>query len=68
MDNVIYRVYDKKDRYHQSYSPKLNDARNWAIDCATSIKGYVKEDSLDDNGGTTNSKVIFSMKVSEEKT
>ena len=68
MENVIYRVYDKKDRYHQSYSPKLNDAKNWAIDCASSIKGYVKEDSIDDNGNMTNSKVIFSTKTPEKKT
>lgn len=61
MENVIYRVFDKKNRYHQSYSPKLANARSWAIDCAISAKGVVKEDVLDDSGVTQSSKVIFSF-------
>jgi len=60
MENIIYRVYDKKGRYHQSYSPKLQEARAWATDCAASVRGCVKEDCLDELGCTKSSKVIFS--------
>jgi hypothetical protein len=60
MENVIYRVFDKKSRYHQSYSSKLKDSRCWAIDCAVLLKGLVKEDTIDSLGCTTNSKVIYS--------
>ncbi len=61
MENVIYRVYDKKERYHQSYSSKLKDSRCWAIDCAIIAKGSVKEDVLDEFGCTKSSKTIFSV-------
>lgn len=59
MENIIYRVYDKKGRYHQSYSSKLNESRCWAIDCAISVKGLVQEDSINEKGLTESSKVIF---------
>jgi hypothetical protein len=59
MENIIYRVYDKKNRFHQSYSPKLQDGKSWAIDCASLIKGSVKEDCLDELGIVKSSKVIF---------
>lgn len=58
-ENIIYRVYDKKGRYQQSYSCKLKDSRSWAIDCATLLKGVVKEDFLDDKGLTEKSQNIF---------
>ena len=61
MENVIYRVFDKKDRYHQSYSTKLENGRSWAIDCAIITKGYVKEDVIDNLGATKSSKIIFSF-------
>jgi len=56
---TIYRVFDKKDKYQQSYSPKLKGGKDWAVDCATILKGYVKEDILDENGVTQKSEVIF---------
>lgn len=58
-ENILYRVYDKKGRYQQTYSPKLNGARSWAVDCATLLKGCVKEDLINDKGFTEESKKIF---------
>jgi len=57
--NIIYRVYDKKGRYQQSYSAKLAGSRSWAVDCATLLKGCVKEDSLDEKGAVEKSQNIF---------
>lgn len=58
-NNTLYRVYDKKGRYQQSYSSKLQGARSWAIDCATLLKGVVKEDCLNEKGLTEKSQNIF---------
>ena len=65
-DNIIYRVYDKKGRYQQSYSPKLKDSRSWAIDCASILKGCVKEDTIDEKGFTEKSKKIFETENQSE--
>lgn len=59
--NKIYRVFDKKDKYQQSYSAKLKNCKEWAIDCATLVKGYVREDLLDSNGETKESKLLFKV-------
>ena len=40
-------------------SPKLQDGKSWAVDCAALIKGSVKEDCLDELGAVKSSKVIF---------
>lgn len=58
-ENTIYRVYDKKGRYQQSYSAKMEGARSWAVDCATLLKGSVKEDVLNEKGLTEKSQNIF---------
>lgn len=60
--NTIYRVFDKKDRYHQSYSPKLKGSRRWAVDCASSVQGRVEECVLDESNLTESVKVIFQFK------
>jgi len=57
--NILYRVYDKKGRYQQSYSSKLQGARSWAVDCATLLKGCVKEDVIVEKGATEKSEKIF---------
>ena len=58
-ENTIYRVYDKKGRYQQSYSAKLEGSRSWAVDCAALLKGCVKEDLLNESGLTEKSQNIF---------
>lgn len=63
--NILYRVYDKKGRYQQSYSSKLNGSRSWAVDCAILLKGCVKEDLINDKGLTEESKKIFDFQQSE---
>ena len=40
---ILYRVYTKKGEYHHGYSAKLAGSRNWAIDCAKTIRGRVTE-------------------------
>ena len=40
---IHYRVYTKKGEYHHGYSAKLEGSRNWAIDCAKTIRGRVTE-------------------------
>jgi len=66
-ENIIYRVFNKKGRYHQSYSPKLKDAKIWAIDCAAMVKGFLKEDVLNDKGDTISSEIIFSSKKNTDE-
>ena len=43
MNCVSYRVYNQKGQYHHCYSNQLDGARDWAIDCAKSVHGSVKE-------------------------
>ena len=59
MKNSIYRVYDNKGRYHQSYSCKLNDSYNWAACCADQIKGKIYLDDINETGETISSVLIF---------
>jgi len=40
---ILYRVYTNKGEYHHGYSAELKNSRDWAIDCAKSIRGVVKE-------------------------
>tara|TARA_R110000803_G_scaffold177610_1_gene239952 strand:- start:155 stop:355 length:201 start_codon:yes stop_codon:yes gene_type:complete len=58
-ENILYRVYDKKGRYQQSYSAKLQDARSWAVDCAILLNGSVKEDLLNESGAVEKTQNIF---------
>lgn len=59
MSNVIYRVFDRKDKYQQSYSPKLQDSYSWAVSCADLVKGFVRKDVLNDKGLTESSAVVY---------
>jgi len=63
MSDTIYRVFDKKNKYQQSYSPKLKDAYSLAVSCADSAKGIVREDVLGKAGLTESSKVVYTAKV-----
>tara|TARA_Y100000004_G_C8904522_1_gene408052 strand:- start:94 stop:291 length:198 start_codon:yes stop_codon:yes gene_type:complete len=40
---ILYRVYTKKGEYHHGYSAELKGSRDWAIDCAKTVRGFVKE-------------------------
>lgn len=59
MTNVIYRVFDKKNKYQQSYCPKLEDAYSWAVSCADITKGFVRKDILSEKGLTESSTVVY---------
>ncbi len=59
MSNTIYRVFDKKGKYQQSYSSKLKDSYVWAIDCAEATKGSVHQALINDKGFTESSSVVY---------
>lgn len=59
MNNIIYRVYDQKERYHQSYSGKLKESYEWAVYCANSINGKIYEAKINEKGETLSSALIF---------
>jgi|TARA_R100000664_G_C2745023_1_gene132908 hypothetical protein len=57
MNCVNYRVYNRKGQYHHCYSPSLEGALDWAIDCAKVVHGSVREVYPDGE-----EKEIFSVK------
>lgn len=61
----IYRVFDRKKRYRQSYSAKLKDSYLWALDCAKIEKGFVYEDTINESGDTIASNLIYPDKKNE---
>jgi hypothetical protein len=61
-ENKIYRVFDSKKRYKQSYSAKLRESYSWAIDCAKSEKGFNYEDVVDEKGEKISSKIVYPKK------
>tara|TARA_B100000519_G_scaffold52091_1_gene42681 strand:+ start:8574 stop:8774 length:201 start_codon:yes stop_codon:yes gene_type:complete len=40
---VLYRVYTRKGEYHHAYNASLEGSLLWAIDCAKTVSGSVKE-------------------------
>tara|TARA_R100001377_G_C3174843_1_gene104422 strand:+ start:302 stop:496 length:195 start_codon:yes stop_codon:yes gene_type:complete len=44
---IFYKVYTRKGEYHHAYSAKLQGSREWAIDCARVVDGYVTQVSDD---------------------
>ena len=44
---TLYRVYNRKGEYHHAYSAILEGSLAWAIDCAKTVHGSVKEISED---------------------
>ena len=38
-----YKVYNKRGEYHHAYNASLQGSLSWAIDCAKSVGGSVKE-------------------------
>lgn len=60
MENIIYRVKNKKGKYQQSYSGALSDAYTWAISCADLINGEVYKDTVNHLGYTESSEKVYS--------
>jgi len=54
---TLYRVYNSKGEYHHAYNSSLEGALDWAIDCAKTVNGSVKE--VNDEG---TEKEVFSCK------
>lgn len=61
-NNKIYRVFNKKGKYQQSYSPQLKDAYSWAIDCAVITNGEVHEVTLNEYGFEETSVKVYPSK------
>jgi hypothetical protein len=57
----IYRVYNDKEDYQQSYDSRLKDSLEWAIDCAKRTNGKVFCCELKD-GNTSNKKQVYPVK------
>jgi hypothetical protein len=47
MKNKQYIVYNRAGEYHHGYNARLEGALGWAIDCAKTVRGLVKEVSTD---------------------
>ena len=48
MTHSKYRVYDKKNNFHQSYDEVMQGSEQFAKDCAKKIGGYVLKYSAAD--------------------
>lgn len=48
MPHSKYRVFDKKNNFHQSYDEAMQGSEQFAKDCARQIKGYVLKYSESD--------------------
>lgn len=59
MNNIIYRVIDKKGKYQQSYSDFLSGGYSWAVECADLVKGEVYKAVLNENGDTESSSKVY---------
>lgn len=59
--NIIYRVYDHKNNYTQSYSSINAEAFKWACDCATRVNGRV--DQVDTSEDPIHPETIFKFEL-----
>lgn len=50
--NNLYRVYDHKNNYIQTYTSEIPEGFKWAKDCATRMNGRVDEITTSDTGET----------------
>lgn len=46
----LYRVYDHKSNYIQSYTSEIPEGFKWAKDCAARMNGRVDEVTRSDSG------------------
>lgn len=58
MKETKYRVFDRHDRFQQSYDAVLEGALDWAIACAKYTKGRVMEITFK-NGKEISEKQVF---------
>lgn len=65
MENVIYRVKNKKGKYQQSYSASLDGSYSWAVSCADMTNGSVHKDTLNSLGFTESSVKIYPKNKNE---
>lgn len=56
---VVYRVFDDRNNYQQSYSAQLKKSFDWAKDCANRTNGVIHEVILED-GKEVSSNVVYS--------
>lgn len=66
MENIIYRVKDKKGKYQQSYSACLEDSYSWAVNCAEITHGEVYKDTLNSLGLTESSVKVYPVLKNED--
>ena len=59
--NSVYRVYDGKGNYHQSYNSFFIDAFKWAKSCANSVNGRV--DQIEIKNGEEVVTTVFTAKT-----
>ena len=59
-DYQMYRVYDSKNNYAQSYTSELSEGFTWAKSCAKRMNGRVDEVLFMD--GEETSKTVFESK------
>ena len=56
----VYRVYDAKNNYQQSYSAFFEDAFKWAKACASRVGGRV--DQIETKDGQEVTTTVFTAK------
>lgn len=57
----LYRVYDHKNNYIQTYTSEISEGFKWAKDCASRMNGRVDEISKSDTEET--SSTVFSVSL-----
>tara|TARA_B110000285_G_C14612389_1_gene375503 strand:- start:184 stop:384 length:201 start_codon:yes stop_codon:yes gene_type:complete len=62
MKNTIYRVFNNKGKYQQSYSGLLPDSHKWAVQCADLVNGEVYKVIVDKKGQAESSSKVFPKK------
>lgn len=58
---TLYRVFDHKGNYQQSYTHGFKNSVDWAIDCAIRVKGRVERVAVDEAEEKT--ETIFTFKA-----
>lgn len=58
----LYRVYDHKNNYIQTYTSEIAEGFMWAKDCASRMIGRVDEITKSDTGETALTIFTFTLK------
>jgi hypothetical protein len=59
-NDFVYRVYDSKNNYQQSYNSFFEDALKWAKSCANRVGGRV--DQIEIKDGQEVATTVFTSK------